>query len=309
MPPPLPDSYERCQVSFGRFIVDYIGWFLGRWQAFLTAPLTRRESEAMGVRSEKSAGCLNVGLWNVSTSRDWAYGSASASRLQAQVDGEENVHLAPSRAKLAASGIANAEDTILFLGLGGLPPLIPPAGVVNVTNQPPPGIPPQFAAIPPGFVAEAANYGAISVPGSAPYPGALGNILAAIANGIAALNLRAQPGPYALFLPPGRYAQSFEPPAGALRAPGDQINRVVTGGFYMVNSLAVVNLAFPAPPPPPDIGILVSLGGEPAKIILGTDATTAFTQTDPQGNYHFRVFERIQMVVQDGRAFQTLTFP
>ena len=132
MPPPLPDSYERCQVSFGRFIVDYIGWFLGRWQAFLTAPLTRRESEAMGVRLEKSAGCLNVGLSNVSTSRDWAYGSASASRLQAQVDGEENVHLAPSRAKLAASGI-------------------------NVTNQPPPGIPPQFAAIPPGFVAEATN--------------------------------------------------------------------------------------------------------------------------------------------------------
>ena len=26
-----------------------------------------------GVRSEKSAGCLNVGVWNVSTSKDWAY--------------------------------------------------------------------------------------------------------------------------------------------------------------------------------------------------------------------------------------------
>src|SRR6267142_5016645 len=69
-----PNTYERCQVSFGRFIVDFIRWFLGCWQAFLTAPLTRRESEAMGGRSEKSAGCLNVGLWNVSTSKDWAYG-------------------------------------------------------------------------------------------------------------------------------------------------------------------------------------------------------------------------------------------
>ena len=76
-----PNSYERCQVSFGRFIVDQIRWYMGCWQAFLTAPLTRRESEAMGVRSEKSAGCLNVGLWNVSTSKDWAYGSASASKL------------------------------------------------------------------------------------------------------------------------------------------------------------------------------------------------------------------------------------
>ena len=42
-----PNPYERCQVSCGRFMVDYIRWFLG-WQAFLTAPLTRRESEAMG---------------------------------------------------------------------------------------------------------------------------------------------------------------------------------------------------------------------------------------------------------------------
>src|ERR1700730_4682242 len=74
---------------------------------------------------------------------------------QAQVESEENVRLAPSYARLAASTLANAEDTILFLGPGGIPPLIPPRGVVNVTNQPPAGIPPQFAAIPPGFVAEA----------------------------------------------------------------------------------------------------------------------------------------------------------
>ena len=35
--------------------VDHIRWALGWWQA-LTAPLTPRESEALGVRSEKSAG-------------------------------------------------------------------------------------------------------------------------------------------------------------------------------------------------------------------------------------------------------------
>jgi uncharacterized linocin/CFP29 family protein len=177
--------------------------------------------------------------------------------------------------------------------------------VTNQQQPPPPVIPIQFAAIPPGFVAEAANYGAIPVPGAAAWPGALGDILFAVADGIAALNARTQPGPYALFLPPGRYAQAFGPAApGTLQTPGDQINHVVTGGFYMVNSLAGV-----LPAPPRDIGILVSLGGESAKITLGTDATTAFTHTDPQGNYHFRVFERIQMVVQDGRAFQTLTFP
>jgi len=232
---------------------------------------------------------------------------------QAQVDSEENVHLARSRARLAASAVANAEDTILFLGPGSIPFL---AGVA-VTNQPPalpqPAIPPQFATIPPGFVAEAAAYppgiivsGATPLgapPGPPPY---VGDIIGAVAQGMANLSATAQPGPYALFVPPNRYAQAFAPPVGALQSPGDQIKNVVTGGFYMVTCLAVRQ---PLPSPPPsDIGILVSLGGEPVKIIIGTDATTAFTYTDPQGNYHFRVFERIQMVVQDGRAFQTLYF-
>ena len=210
---------------------------------------------------------------------------------QAQVDGEENVHLAPSLARLAASAIANVEDTVLFLGPDSIDRL---AGVI-VTNRP---------AVPPGFVAEATNFPATNVEKE---PRPLGDILKAVAEGMAALNVDAQPGPYALFLSPNRYAQTFAPPEGLLWSPGDQISHVVTGGFYMVNSLAAV----PAPNPREpnrDIGILVSLGGEPAKIILGTEAMTAFTHVGPQGNYHFRVFERIQMVVRDGRAFQTLQF-
>jgi uncharacterized linocin/CFP29 family protein len=218
---------------------------------------------------------------------------------QAQIEGEENVRLALSYAMLAASALANAEDTILFLGNGGIPSLIPPMGVVNVTNQP--------AAIPRGFVAEAAVAPPVNSTGATlrgVFPPLVGGILAALAEGIANLNARAQPGPYALFLPPNRYAQAFNPGGpGLLHAPGDQINRVVTGGFYMVNSLAITG-----PDPPPDRGILVSLGGEPAKIILGNDVMTAFTFADQVGNYHFRVFERIQLVVRDGRAFQTVNF-
>ena len=195
---------------------------------------------------------------------------------QAQVDGEENVHLAPSLARLAASAIANAEDAILFLGEKGIP-----AGV-DVTNR---------AAIPPGFVAEAAYTKAAYTPVP---PQA--DILTAVAEGIAALNTDAQPGPYALFVSPKRYAQTFAPTSGGyLLSPGDQLNHILTGGFYIVNSLA-----------DPNIGILVSLGGEPAKIILGTEAMTAFIRIDEKGYYYFRVFERIQLVVRDGRAFRTL---
>jgi uncharacterized linocin/CFP29 family protein len=229
---------------------------------------------------------------------------------QAQVEGEESFRIAPSFARLAASLTANAEDTILFLGQRSIPALAAATGVA-VTNQTV-GIPPQFAPIPPGFVAEANNYPPIAVPPPPPPPPVIiGDILAAVANGIAALNNRAQPGPYALFVSPNNYALIFSPQtAGFLATPGDEINRVVTAGCYMVNSLAVPNLA--ALPPPPlanvNIGILVSLSGEPTKIILGTEAVTAFTHTDAQGNYHFRVFEPVQLVVRDGRAFQTLTF-
>jgi uncharacterized linocin/CFP29 family protein len=226
---------------------------------------------------------------------------------QAQVDGEENVRLAASFARSAASQIAAAEDRLLFFGPAGIPGL--PIGV-TVTNQP--AVPP---IIPPGFVAEAAaNPPPIPVPPPPPgaarpqlgvNPGDLGFIMNAIAAGIAALNGRAQPGPYALFVPPIRFAQIFAPVGpGLLQTPGDQLNHVLTGGLYMVNSLGVP----PAPAFPNDIGILVSLGGEPAKIILGSDAMAAFTFTDLVGNYFFRVFEPIQMVVRDGRAFQTIQF-
>ena len=221
----------------------------------------------------------------------------------AQVDGEEKMHLAASQARLRAAAIASAEDTILFLGPAQIAALNPLG--INVTNIPPLNMPPDYASIPPGFVAEAAN-NVTPVPNSTaqPAPGApparqppnLGNILAGVASGIATLSARSQPGPYALFLPPLRYGQTFEPPGGQLYSPGDQINHVATGGIYMVNSL------------PPNIGILVSTGGSPIKIFLGSDAKTAFAHTDFMGYYHFRVFERIQMVVQDGRAFQTLRF-
>jgi uncharacterized linocin/CFP29 family protein len=207
---------------------------------------------------------------------------------QAEVDGEENEHLATSFARSAASAIADAEDTILFFGNTQIAYVLGKG--VNVTNQP--------TALPHGFVAEANKYPFITVIGST--LGKVGDILAAVALGMAALSGRAQPGPYALFLSPTRYAQTFAPSApGMLKSPGDQISYVVTGGFYMVDSLALV-------PFPSEIGILASLGGEPTKIILGTDAMTAFTYIDGQGDYYFRVFERIQLVVRDGRAFQTL---
>ena len=53
---------------------------LGVLAGFSDRTLTRPKKRSDGGRSAKSAACLNVGLWNVSTSKDCAYGSVSASK-------------------------------------------------------------------------------------------------------------------------------------------------------------------------------------------------------------------------------------
>jgi hypothetical protein len=63
------NSYERCQGSFERFLSITGEWFLGYWQAFLIAPLYPSGKRSDGARSQKSAGGLMVGFWNVSSSK------------------------------------------------------------------------------------------------------------------------------------------------------------------------------------------------------------------------------------------------
>jgi hypothetical protein len=43
----------------------------------------------------------------------------------------------------------------------------------------------------------------------------------------------------------------------------------------------------------------VSVGGKTVGLIVGTDATTAFMQHDVDGNYRFRVLERLALRLQD----------
>jgi hypothetical protein len=101
-----------------------------------------------------------------------------------------------------------------------------------------------------------------------------------------------QYGPYALFLPAKRFAYASTPLSGTTVTPGDRITPLVTGGFHGTGCL------------PDNDGLLVSLGGEPTTIYLGIDATTAFTQIEPNGIYRFRVFERFQFVERDRAAFR-----
>jgi uncharacterized linocin/CFP29 family protein len=203
---------------------------------------------------------------------------------QSEVDDGKSQRTGRRFAIAAAISVARAEDALLFLGPSAIP-FLNAHGVKIMKGD---------DVLPPGFVAAARNYPAIPiVNATASY---VGDMHTALASGMASLNARAQPGPYALFLSPNRYAQTFSQPAsGLLRTPLESIHSV-TGGLYSVNML------------PEDSAIMVSLGGEPIRIVLGTDATTGFIDRDAQGGYHFRVFEPIQCEVRDARAFQCLHF-
>lgn len=193
---------------------------------------------------------------------------------QVQVENEESMHLARALAKLAGRTVAAAEDKFLFTATAGK--FSSPG--VDITNQ---------SAVPDGIVQQASG---TSEPAKT-------NIFTALAKGIGDLNGKNQPGPYALFLSPSRYASTYQPiTTGSLVTNAERIIPLVPGGFYAVNSLS------------DDVGILVSLGGEPTTIYLGIEATTAFAYVDEKGAYKFRVFERIQLVVRDSTAFVTLDF-
>jgi uncharacterized linocin/CFP29 family protein len=117
-----------------------------------------------------------------------------------------------------------------------------------------------------------------------------------VIEGISELIKEGQPGPYALILESSIYADTYAPLPTTLVTTADRLLPLVTGGFYGTGTL------------PPSTGLLVSLGGEPTTLYVGQDTVTAYTHEDHDGSHLFRVFERVQFVARDPRAFVKLEF-
>jgi uncharacterized linocin/CFP29 family protein len=222
------------------------------------------------------------------------------SLTQSQVDNEESLHSGRTLARMAANKIAAAEDTLLFQGkskavqalitlsaqLQGAQPLVKELNAESLGH---------------GLLGKDGGEGARksiqvakqTLPGPIKQPS---NLTQKVAEGIAELKKSQHYGPYALFLPPVQFAYVSSPLSGGTVTPADLINPLVAGGTYGTGCL------------PDDDGLLVSLGGEPTTIYMGIDATTAFTQVQPNGIYRFRVFERIHLVERDPKAFLRLKF-
>lgn len=122
-----------------------------------------------------------------------------------------------------------------------------------------------------------------------------GNILAAIAAGIAMLTKDAQAPPWGLIEDTSAFAATWGSVINGAPA-YTVLENVLTGGIYGTGAM------------PANTGLLVALGGKPTTIYMSGEATTEPTQQERGGVYSFRTFERVQYVARDQRAFVHLDF-
>ena len=211
--------------------------------------------------------------------------SVEFSLTQSQVNNEAAMHTGQTLAKLAAKVLASAEDKLLLQGRDA--PLPRNVKVVN-KNSAESGL---FGAANDHDIAVRPIESRRGIP---PVYGA--NLFRAVTQGIAELNRNGQPGPYALVLETGLYADAFAPVGDALVTTADRLSPLLPGGFYGSGAM------------PKDSGLLVSLGGDPTTIYVAQDAVTAYTGENQEGNYLLRVFERVQFVARDKTALVRLKF-
>jgi uncharacterized linocin/CFP29 family protein len=227
--------------------------------------------------------------------------SVEFSLTEGQVGNEATLRTGRSLARMAAKTVAYMEDLIFFQGNAAQRPANW-LGQVTVVNANSAGA---------GLLGNRLNP---PIPVNTADPDYPALIFGAVVQGMGVLTNAGQPGPYALLLESSIFADTYQPVGGSLVTVADRIHPLVPGGFYGTGTLLV-------PPAPAAAGaaaagaaggqrngLLVSLGGEPITIYVGTDATTAFTQKDQQGNSRFRVFERVQLVARDQRALVVLQF-
>lgn len=122
-----------------------------------------------------------------------------------------------------------------------------------------------------------------------------GEILAAIAKGIALLTKDLQAPEYALIEDTNAFAVTWGSVINGAPA-YNVLNPVLTKGIYGTGAM------------PPNTGLLIALGGDPTTIYIGDDPTTEPTLKEKAGRYFFRTFERVQYVARDHRAFVILDF-
>jgi uncharacterized linocin/CFP29 family protein len=102
-------------------------------------------------------------------------------------------------------------------------------------------------------------------------------------------------GPYALVLPPDKYADAHAPLPTTLIMPADRIRPLMTAGFYASGTL------------PANQGVMVSLGGT-VDVAIAVHGATAFTLVESDETRRFRIYERFTVRIKVPESLVLLAF-
>jgi uncharacterized linocin/CFP29 family protein len=140
---------------------------------------------------------------------------------------------------------------------------------------------------------------------AAPLPRYADQTVNAAHQAIGRLQAQGHYGPYALVLQTTAYADAHATLPNTLVMPAEKIKPLMAAGLFGTGAL-------PSNPagglPPMYFGVLVSVGGNTVDLVVGLDATTAFMQQDPGGNYRFRVLERFALRLKNTEGIVRLQF-
>jgi uncharacterized linocin/CFP29 family protein len=188
----------------------------------------------------------------------------------------------------AANVIARIEDALTFNGQPGAG--LPPGGLG--------GLAPIFSvtggAQQDGLVPAnpAAAGGRVDAPIPAPVNGE--NLVTAISTAIGNLEAAGQQGPYACVLSQDLFTVAHTP-NNNLVLPRDRILPFLGNGPLLRSSTIAATT-----------GTLVSLGGEPVEMVVGSDISVTFLQVTLEPRTVFRVSEKVALRVKDWGAVATL---
>jgi uncharacterized linocin/CFP29 family protein len=102
-------------------------------------------------------------------------------------------------------------------------------------------------------------------------------------------------GPYALVVPPPKFADAWTPLKTTLITPAYPTQALMTAGFYASGTL------------PDDCGVMVSLGGT-VDIAIAVHGATAFTLVEADETRRFRIYERFTVRIKVPESLVLLKF-
>jgi uncharacterized linocin/CFP29 family protein len=120
-------------------------------------------------------------------------------------------------------------------------------------------------------------------------------LVTAIAQAVAALEGSSHLGPFACVLGHSLFVDAHSPDEGSLVLPADRMTPVLGGPLLRSSSMGK------------NVGIVVSLSGDPIDIVVATPPKIQFLQVTSEAKFLFRVYERFVLRIKDQGAVYTFS--